>query len=359
MSYQVAIERVTKRFAAENGREVTALRAVDLDIAPGRFFVLVGDSGSGKTTLMRTVAGLERPDEGEIRIDGRTVFSAATGVFVPPQARGIGMVFQSYAIWPHLTVADNVALPLRHGRRRMSVAECARKVSEALAIVGLSDHADRPAPNLSGGQQQRVALARAIAVSTDLLLMDEPMSNLDARLREDVRNQIKEVVRHYGTTVIYVTHDQVEAMALADEMALMRGGELLQRGTPDALYDRSVSREVAEFFGPMSFLPGEIVQPGSVRTPLGTLAADTAGIAAREVIVGLRPERARIVPGEAGGNRVAATVGERTYLGGTNVYQLDMQGHALRLDAVDPLPVGAAVTVELPAAALRVFPAGS
>jgi len=357
MSFAVSIDRVTKRFVAEGGREVVALRDVRLEIAPGCFFVLVGDSGSGKTTLMRAVAGLERPDAGEIRIDGRVAFSAASGVFVPPQARGIGMVFQSYAIWPHLTVAENVSLPLRHGRQRLQPADIARKVSEALAIVGLADHAGRPAPNLSGGQQQRVALARAIAVSTDLLLMDEPMSNLDARLREDVRNQIKDVVSHYGTTVVYVTHDQVEAMALADDMALMRDGELLQRGTPEALYDRSASREIAEFFGPMSFLPGEIAADGLVRTPLGVLAAPTEGAAGRAVVVGLRPERVRLVADAAGPNRVAATVGARTYLGGANVYRLDAAGHALRLDTVEHLEVGAAVAVELPAASLRVFPA--
>jgi iron(III) transport system ATP-binding protein len=269
------------------------------------------------------------------------------------------MVFQSYAIWPHLTVAENVALPLRHGRRRLPAVQVERKVAEALAIVGLSDFARRPAPNLSGGQQQRVALARAIAVSTDLLLMDEPMSNLDARLREDVRNQIKDVVRHYGTTVIYVTHDQVEAMALADDMALMRGGELLQRGAPDALYDRPVSREVAEFFGPMSFLPGEVAGEGTVRTPIGMLSAEIPGGAGRAVVVGLRPERVRVVADAAGPNRIAATVGARTYLGAANVYRLDVGKHAIRLDTVEHLEVGMPVAVELPAAALRVFPAGS
>ena len=211
--------------------------------------------------------------------------------------------------------------------------------------------------NLSGGQQQRVALARAIAVSSSLLLMDEPMSNLDARLREEVRAQIKSVVKHYNTTVLYVTHDQVEAMALADQMALMRRGEILQRGTPEDLYDRSASIEVAEFFGPMNLIEGEIVGDGEIKTKIGLMKAATSDCNTKSVLIGLRPERIRVAaPSTDESNRFEAIVTDHVFLGGTKVYELDCGGEKVRLEAVETFGVRDSIVVTFPSEALRVFP---
>ena len=358
MSVEVGIRGVSKTFTSHDGERVRALADVDLEIGGGEFFVLVGDSGSGKTTLMRSIAGLERPDAGEIDIEGRTVFSAGRGMFVPARARGIGMVFQSYAIWPHLTVYENLALPLRRGRNRLGRDDVDRRVTEALRMVGLEAFASRPAPNLSGGQQQRVALARAIAVSTGLLIMDEPMSNLDARLRDEVRAEMRAVVGRYGTTVIYVTHDQVEALSVATRIALMRRGRVLQVGTPEDLYDRAASPEVAEFFGPMNFQPGEIAGDGMVQTALGTLSTEAGDAVGRDVLVGIRPQRLVITAGcETGDeNSFHAMIVERIFHGGTVVYHLETEGGRMRAETPVEFAVGDRVTVTLPSSALRLFP---
>jgi len=357
MSLDIIVSQLCKSFQTETGAPVAALRDIDLEVEEGQFYVLVGDSGSGKTTLMRSIAGLEVPDSGEIEMRGKTVYSVEKGIFVPPQERQIGMVFQSYAIWPHLTVYDNIALPLLYGRHRPPREEVRTRVGEALEIVGLGALADRPAPNLSGGQQQRVALARAIAVSSKLLLMDEPMSNLDARLRTEVRSQIRKVVDHYGTTVVYVTHDQEEAMSLADEMALMRNGMILQRGTPEDLYDRSNSREVAEFFGPMNLVEGEIVSDGVVRTAFGSIGAPTAGHTSKSVVIGLRPERIELVPqADESENVFDAVIVDRVFLGGVKVHQMKLGDVTLRADNTGDFRVGSEVRIRLPSEDLRVFP---
>ncbi len=266
----IRIAKLSKTYRGASGA-VLALREVDLEVARGEFFVLLGPSGSGKTTLLRSVAGLERPDGGDIELGGRAVFSSARGLFVPAEKRGIGMVFQSYAIWPHLSVFDNVALPLTQGKKRLARAGVRERVNEALKLVGMEDYAERPAPLLSGGQQQRVALARALAVDPEVLLMDEPLSNLDARLREEVRVKIKAVARALGVTVLYVTHDQIEAMTLADRIAVMADGRILQAGAPDHLYRRPTSPRVAEFFGAMNWLRGDAREGGFVETEIGRL----------------------------------------------------------------------------------------
>jgi iron(III) transport system ATP-binding protein len=205
---------------------VQAVDGVDLQVSEKEFFVLLGLSGSGKTTLLRCVAGLERPEAGEIVLGDTIVSSAERGIFITPEDRAIGMVFQSYAVWPHMTVFDNVAFPLTDGKRRLPRAKVRDRVMGALELVQLSALADRPVPFLSGGQQQRVALARALAVEPKVLLMDEPLSNLDARLREEVRDEIRSLAKKLSITVFYVTHDQVEAMALADRIAVMSAGGL-------------------------------------------------------------------------------------------------------------------------------------
>ncbi|HEX9444675.1 MAG TPA: ABC transporter ATP-binding protein, partial [Candidatus Binatia bacterium] len=223
----IRIEKLVKSFSTRSG-VVRALADIDLAVERGEFFVLLGPSGSGKTTLLRSVAGLERPDSGQITLGTRVAFSSARRIFLPAEERQIGMVFQSYAIWPHLSVFENVALPLTQGRRKPPRSEVRERVHQALRLVEMEDYAARPAPLLSGGQQQRVALARALAVNPELLLMDEPLSNLDARLREEVRVKMKALARGLGITVLYVTHDQVEALMLADRLAVMADGKILQ-----------------------------------------------------------------------------------------------------------------------------------
>lgn len=287
----ISISQLQKEFKV-TGNNVTALSKLDLEVDPGEFFVIVGASGSGKTTLLRSVAGLEMPDSGTIKIAERTIFSHQPSVWVPPQDRGFGMVFQSYAVWPHLTVYDNVALPLREGAQKIPKKKVRARVQEALEMVQLEEQIDRPATLLSGGQQQRVALARAIAVNPSVLLMDEPLSNLDARLREDVRGKIRELAKELEATVLYVTHDQIEAMAIADKIAMMSFGELLQYGTPIELYKNPNCPEVAEFFGTMNWLLGErdSAEGNIVKTPIGSFAVSPDSISAKNVWIGFRPE---------------------------------------------------------------------
>ena len=356
MTHDLVVDALRKRFESESGGHVDALQSVSLEVERGTFFVLVGDSGSGKTTLLRSVAGLEVPDAGRIELRGSLVFSGEKGICVAPQERGVGMVFQSYAIWPHLTVYQNVALPLVRGRFRMARSAVEARVRDALAVVGLSGFEHRPAPNLSGGQQQRVALARALAVSSSILLMDEPLSNLDARLREDVRSQIRTIAKKYGTTVIYVTHDQVEALAIADRMALMRDGAILQEGTPEDLYERSESRQVAEFFGPLNLIEGEVIDSESVKTNVGLLRVRHDGLDAKKVLVGFRPERARVhVSCQDVINRLDGKIVSRVFLGGRNVYEVECYGKVLRVEALTSYPVNQGVQIELPPDILRIF----
>src|SRR5689334_6973264 len=250
---------------------VRAVDDVSIEVGAQEFFVLLGLSGSGKTTLLRCVAGLEKPDGGEILIHQKLVSSAERNYFIGPEERGIGMVFQSYAVWPHMTVYQNVAFPLINGPRRYSSADIKARVTNALELVQLAGLADRPAPFLSGGQQQRVALARALAVEPKVLLMDEPLSNLDARLREEVRDEIKTLAKKLGITVLYVTHDQVEAMALADRIAVMSAGRILQIGAPRELYDRPATRSVGSFLGSMNELQGTASEGGGIKTRLGKI----------------------------------------------------------------------------------------
>ncbi|MFM2447097.1 MAG: hypothetical protein RI936_1544 [Pseudomonadota bacterium] len=226
------------------------LKGIDMAIEPGEFFALLGPSGSGKSTLLRLIAGFNQHNRGQLLVDGRDI----TGV--PPHARNIGMVFQSYALWPHMTVADNVAFGLVERRRPRD--EVRRRTQEALALVGLADFAQRRPNQLSGGQQQRVALARTIVIEPQVLLLDEPLSNLDKKLREQMRVELKRLQRSLGITTIFVTHDQEEAMTTADRMAVLEAGVLQQVGTPRELFDAPVNRFVAEFVGSTNLLEGRL-----------------------------------------------------------------------------------------------------
>jgi iron(III) transport system ATP-binding protein len=339
--------------------DVTALRNVSFDIKDGEFFVLLGASGSGKTTLLRCLAGLESPTGGEIHIGNRLVYSKAQNIDVAPGERGLGMVFQSYAIWPHLTVFGNVALPLIEGRRKFSKDVVKEKVQRALALVGLQGLDDRPAPLLSGGQQQRVALARAMAVEPVVLLMDEPLSNLDARLREEVRGEIKALTARLGMTVVYVTHDQAEAMELADRVAVMAEGSILQVGSPEQVYSKPVHPQVAQFFGTVNWLEGIVSKPGAVHTPLGHLTCDDmSGFADQDkVAVGVRPENLEIFRSRGDGleNVIPCTITTTTFLGIYRVFTVRVGEASLLVMRTGAEKFDGPGYVHVPKSAIRLF----
>ncbi len=278
---EVQIKSLKKKFG-----NTLALDDVSFTAPDGKFTTLLGPSGSGKTTVLRCIAGLEDPEEGEIRIGDKMVYSSSRHMSVPPEDRGIGMVFQSYAIWPHMTVFDNIAYPLKI--RGVSKSEIEEKVRASLDMVGLQGLQNRLAPNLSGGQQQRVALARALVYQPKILLLDEPLSNLDARLRERMRIELKDLQRAIKITTIYVTHDRLEAMALSDGVALMRRGQIAAIGTPDDLYNNPPNRFVAGFLCRMNIFSGK--QTGVKKNGL-TLIETTIGSLYCEVPDTLRSER--------------------------------------------------------------------
>jgi len=298
---------------------VKAVDGVSLDVGEGEFFFLLGPSGCGKTTLLRIVAGFCEPDAGEVRFGGRVVNR------VPPHKRNTGMVFQNYALWPHMTVAQNVAYGLE--LRRLPRAEVRRRVGEALEMVRLAGLQDRKPNALSGGQQQRVALARALVIEPDMLLLDEPLSNLDAKLRIDMRKELRRIHAETGITTVYVTHDQKEALSLAQRIAVMRDGRVEQVDSPRALYLKPAGRFVAEFIGQANVIPGE-ARGGDdgktiVRTPYGAIRA--CGEERGDVICCIRPEALSLDAAEAA-NRLSGTVEDATYLG-------DQEQVVLRLSA--------------------------
>jgi iron(III) transport system ATP-binding protein len=308
----LAVENLVKSYDPETGGDrVLAVDDVSFTVADGEMFTLLGPSGCGKTTTLRSVAGLERPDAGRIAVDDRVLF--ARGGSRPPvdvavNRRGLGMVFQSYAIWPHMTVFDNVAFPLQVRRRGVPPtpkAQIAERVQRVLEVMQLGDHTQRRAITLSGGQQQRLALARALVTQPPLLLLDEPLSNLDAKLRESLRFELKRLQRELGVTSVYVTHDQTEALALSSKIAVMRDGRVQQIGRPRDIYERPGSRFVAEFIGSSNFLPGIVVSAGSgeltVETDSGRLVlpSELTLPAGADVIVSIRPESVALRPGGA------------------------------------------------------------
>jgi iron(III) transport system ATP-binding protein len=288
----ISIERVSKRYGP-----VTAVRDLSLEVRDREFVTLLGPSGCGKTTLLRLIAGFLAPDEGVIRVDG--LLLSSKDAVIPPERRGMGMVFQSYAIWPHKTVYENVAFGLKV--RHVGRAEARERVARVLELVTLAGLERRFPSELSGGQQQRVALARSLVVEPRILLLDEPLSNLDAKLRERMRWELKDLQRRTGITFVYVTHDQAEAMALSDRIAVLSGGALLQDGPPREVYTRPASRVVADFMGLVNLLPGRVVRAGDeglisvaggepVRLGLRGGLADGAGVQ-----VAIRPESLRFV----------------------------------------------------------------
>lgn len=269
----VKITGLYKSYLTERG-QVGAVCGVDFEVNAGEVFALLGPSGCGKTTTLRSIAGLEVPDEGEIWIGSQKVFSSKTRTIVPVYKRGVGMVFQSYAIWPHMTVFENVAFPIVRGGFRVAKAEVRERVRKALRLVQMEGFEDRPAPLLSGGQQQRVALARALVYEPGVLLLDEPLSNLDAKLRQEMRLEIRELVSRLTVTTVYVTHDQEEALVLADRIAVMHDGLLKQVGTPWELYLRPVDDFVARFVGDVNLVSAAVEEKGSLRN--GTVLVRSA-----------------------------------------------------------------------------------
>jgi iron(III) transport system ATP-binding protein len=314
-------------YSGADGKPVKAAQDVSFEVPRGALFTLLGPSGCGKTTTLRSIAGLEQPTSGEIAVDGRVVYSSARGIFVAPNLRNFGMVFQSYAIWPHMNVFQNVAFPLEVRRNRPGRREIADKVMRVLAAVQLDQLADRDATRLSGGQQQRLALARALAMEPQLLLLDEPLSNLDAKLREAMRFELKRLQRELKLTTIYVTHDQSEALALSHEIAVMNEGRVVQVGPPREIYERPHNRFVADFVGTTNFLDGTVLSANGsngccqVSTALGVLDVQCGEAPNRDgaVVISVRPEdvelsEQRPEPAE-GYNVCAGTVTAKAFLG--------------------------------------------
>ncbi len=318
----LAVEDLYKVFPDRRER-VRAVDGVSFEVEPGRFYTLLGPSGCGKTTTLRCVAGLERTDGGRIVVDGAVVSSERPRIFVPPHRRSIGMVFQSYAIWPHMTVFENAAFPLRVGKSGLSGAEIRRAVEEALALVQLGGYEGRMATQLSGGQQQRLALARALVRRPKVLLLDEPLSNLDAKLREGLRVELRALQRRLGITTLYVTHDQVEALSMSNRIAVMAEGKIVQEGTPREIYQRPASQFVARFVGSTNLLEAEVLgtsELGStwLQTPIGRVQATCPeGVAAGDgVTLSVRPENIRVHTAEpAAANVFVGTVEQRLFLG--------------------------------------------
>src|SRR3954466_13647357 len=250
----LTVKGLCTEYLNERHQAIRAAHDVSFDVPPGKLFTLLGPSGCGKTTTLRSIAGLERPQAGEIKVGDELIYSAARRIFVPPNQRGLGMVFQSYAIWPHMTVYENAAFPLRVGRRKHSRRQIDERVNRALATVDLAEMAQREATKLSGGQQQRLALARALVREPRLLLLDEPLSNLDARLRDRMRIELKRLQRELRIPAVYVTHDQVEALAMSNRVAVFDHGKIVQLGAPREVYERPASGFVADFIGAANLL---------------------------------------------------------------------------------------------------------
>jgi iron(III) transport system ATP-binding protein len=359
MSSELRIEHLDKVFP-------TGKRAVDdvsFTIAAGEIVALLGPSGCGKTTTLRCVAGLESPTAGRVLIGGEVYSDPARGVHIPPRARNLGMVFQSYAVWPHMTVRQNVAYPLRN--RSLSRAEIDTRVAGALELVDLVDYTHRPVVELSGGQMQRVALARSVVYQPQLLLLDEPLSNLDAQLRVRLRDDLRSIIKRAGLTALYVTHDQAEAVVLGDRIGVMRDGKLLQMDVPEAIYNRPATLFVASFTGASNMIDGRVLHAegeyGTIEASAGyqLTAMLPAGMPKGDAVrIALRPDNVQFNPPLADPNRFTAQVLAQHYQGLQTVYELALFGS--KIEAVDVgsaprFPVGSQVAIAIPPNACWAF----
>jgi iron(III) transport system ATP-binding protein len=344
MSSAITIRQLGKTY---EGASQASVAGVSFDVAPGEIIALLGPSGCGKTTTLRCIAGLEQPTEGSIRVGHEVFSSAAEKIFLPPQQRRLGMVFQSYAVWPHLDVGENVAYPLK--RLGFDAATRRQKVVRALELVGLDSHARRPINTLSGGQLQRVALARSLVYEPSLLLLDEPLSNLDAGLRVRLREDLRSIIKRVGLTAIFVTHDQSEAIGIADRIAVMRDGRLLQIDTPVNLYNRPADAFVAGFTGAANSLPATVVSvEGTGERGIAAMGGERLAItsgrplqAGQAVDIVLRPENVRLLaPGlSPRPGSLAAVVQSRHYQGDHTEYVVTLGGgEALRVRESGSVP---------------------
>jgi len=328
-------------------KKVVAVNRIRLDVSRGEMLTLLGPSGCGKTTTLRCIAGLEKPEEGDIVIDGKPMLSNG---FVQPSKRGIGMVFQNYAVWPHMKVLNNIAYGLK--LQKMPKKTIQEKARQALEMVGLGGLEERYPGQLSGGQQQRVALARALVRNPKVLLLDEPLSNLDAKLREKMRFEIKSLAKRMGITSVYVTHDQAEAMVISDRVAVMQSGDVVQIGTPHEIYEKPVNRFVADFIGTMNFIAAEVVEAGKsrdeviVRTDFSaTMVCKTPDVSAttpgRKVFASIRPEDVQVISpgmGQEMKNRFKGRIAHKAYLGNFLYFFVDAGGTTIRVQVPHYLP---------------------
>lgn len=322
----VTITGISKSYQAG----VPVLKPIDLTIQAGELFFLLGPSGCGKSTLLRILAGLVEPDGGSIRFNGREITR------LPAEKRRAAMVFQNYALWPHLTVFENVAFGLR--AEGADNAKIRKEVADALELVQLADCAERKIPSLSGGQQQRVALARALAMRPDLLLLDEPLSNLDARLRDTMRREIRRIAKERELTAIYVTHDRQEALSMADRLAVMHQGILQQVGAPEEVYNLPVNRFVAGFLGDANFIDGTVTEKGLFRSHFGEFQLAPTAFrpeTGRKITAAIRPERIRFAA-QKGAHTFSAKLTDRTFLGECCEWKFDADGLALEVTESAP-----------------------
>ncbi|MCO7218503.1 ABC transporter ATP-binding protein [Klenkia sp. PcliD-1-E] len=366
----VEVNNLVKRFRREDGALVHAIDDVTITVDPGDFVVLLGPSGCGKTTLLRAIAGLETPDSGEVRISDRTVYSSAQGVEVPPERRDISMIFQSYALWPHMTAFKNVAYPLQSRRgRKVGKDEIARRVRQALELVGVGELEGQYPGQMSGGQQQRIALARALVNNDDLVLFDEPLSNVDAKVREQLRFELVSMQRELGFSALFVTHDQVEAMELAHKIAVLDRGKVVQYGTPQEIYRRPATRYVAGFIGAMNESPGQVVgvdgDAVTVQTEHGRVtgrAHETRHAVGDRVAALWRPEHGALHPEEpTAPNRWPGAVKAGLFVGSHTEYVVTLAGGDVRLWSPRPdlVAVDASAWVSVDVDDVLVLPDGT
>src|SRR5215208_5539275 len=358
MSAGLFASHLRKRLAG--GRP--AVDDVSFRIAAGEIEVLLGPSGCGKTTTLRCIAGLEQPTDGTISIGGDEVAAPERGIHVPPRSRNIGMVFQSYAVWPHMTVRQNVNYPLRH--RKVPREQAAAKVDEVLGLVGLTEYSERPVTQLSGGQMQRVALARALVYEPRILLLDEPLSNLDAKLRLRLRDELRRIIKKAKVTALYVTHDQSEAVVLGDRIGVMENGKLMQMSAPVELYNKPENLFVANFTGVSNLIKGEIASAQDIKIATGEVLRTTAAARGKPgdaVLVAVRPENILLRPNgdESGQNSFPARVIEGHFHGTQTTYAIETLGHrleAVELGTVPRFSAQDAIRVVIPPDQSWVFP---